>query len=142
MCTAGSVSLQHRHAFSAANDFAASGRCSCLYQASNAARLPASATVARTMNKHLDMGSCRVSESPTIGRGSVWRAPRTPAARRARGAPVELPVGLAHESEAGGRTALAHGEAPLRLLAQHGDEVGTLAGLAAQGLIRDDQGRS
>src|SRR5262249_42872227 len=134
MCTAGSVSLQHRHAFSAANDLAASGRCSCLYQASNAARLPASATVARTMNKHLGMGSCRVRESPPIRRGSVWRAP--PAARRARGAPVELPVGLAHESEAGGRTVLAHGEAPLRLFAQHGDEVGALAGLAAQGLIR------
>jgi hypothetical protein len=45
----GSLSLQNRHAFRAPNDVTASGMCSLLYHASNAARLAGSETVARTM---------------------------------------------------------------------------------------------
>src|SRR5215212_10081396 len=49
MCTPGSVSLQNRHAFSAPKLFAASGRCSCAYHLSKAARCARSGMVARTM---------------------------------------------------------------------------------------------
>src|SRR3954453_16227364 len=51
MCTAGSLSLQKRHAFRAPKVFAASGRCSCAYHWSNAARCAGSGTAARTMKK-------------------------------------------------------------------------------------------
>ena len=42
------------------NDFAASGRCSLLYHASNAARLAGSATVARTTKKAAGIYDLRV----------------------------------------------------------------------------------